>query len=174
MAVASFDFVYTSTDGGVSWTARDGVRDWYAVASSADGTRLAAVGLDDQIYTSSDSGLTWTARESSRTWFSVASSADGRRLVAVEFTGKIYTSVDAGVSWVARESDRLVDQRHLVGGRRLARRRSPRPSLHHDERGRRWVPPDRSAVAAYDSVELQSLGDGRFNVIGHEGSLTVE
>lgn len=28
--------------------------------------------------------------------------------------------------------------------------------------------------SAYDSVELQSLGDGRFNVIGHEGSLTVK
>lgn len=28
--------------------------------------------------------------------------------------------------------------------------------------------------AACDSIELQSLGEGRFNVIGHEGSLTVE
>ena len=86
-------------DYGSSWTARQGNRSWYCVASSADGTKLVACVRDGQIYTSSDSGVTWTPRESSRPWSSVASSADGAKLVACALGGYIYTSPDSGVSW---------------------------------------------------------------------------
>jgi hypothetical protein len=69
---------------GVTWTARESSRSWYAIASSADGTKLAAVVYGGQIYTSTDSGVTWTAQASgSRTWTSIASSEDGTKLAAV-------------------------------------------------------------------------------------------
>ncbi|MCA3147662.1 MAG: hypothetical protein ING18_01050 [Burkholderiales bacterium] len=45
--------IYTSSDAGVTWTARESARGWYSVASSADGQRLVAVAWDGQIYTSS-------------------------------------------------------------------------------------------------------------------------
>jgi len=91
---------------GASWTVRDSARDWFSVASSADGSKLVAVVLGGQIYTSTDSGRIWTARDSARDWFSVASSADGSKLVAVEYGGQIYTSTDSGLTWTARDSAR--------------------------------------------------------------------
>jgi|GEM_PF-590587 len=91
---------------GASWTARESNRNWYSVASSAEGSKLAAVVRGGQIYTSSDAGATWTARESNRNWYSIASSADGNKLVAVVSGGQIYTSTDSGATWVAGESNR--------------------------------------------------------------------
>ena len=44
--------MYTSTDSGVSRTPRESNRSWYAVASSADGSKLVAVVNYGQIYTS--------------------------------------------------------------------------------------------------------------------------
>ena len=44
--------IYTSTDSGATWTPRDSNRNWFSVASSADGTRLVAVVDGGQIYTS--------------------------------------------------------------------------------------------------------------------------
>ena len=98
--------LYTSTDAGVTWTARDQARNWQSVASSADGSKLVAAVEVGNIYTSTDSGATWTARDSVRRWQSVASSADGVNLVAVEYNGRIYSSVNSGVVWTARDSAR--------------------------------------------------------------------
>src|SRR5439155_7174268 len=52
--------IYTSTDSGVTWTARDSNRHWMSVASSADGNKLVAVESGGLIYTSTDSGATWS------------------------------------------------------------------------------------------------------------------
>jgi photosystem II stability/assembly factor-like uncharacterized protein len=91
VACAYYSQVYTSSDSGVTWTARESERLWSSVASSRDGTKLVACVANGQIYTSSDSGATWTARESNRGWVSVASSADGTKLVACVESGRIYT-----------------------------------------------------------------------------------
>jgi hypothetical protein len=85
---------------------RESVREWRAVASSADGTKLVAAVSGGRIYTSSDSGLTWTARATDREWRAVASSADGTKLVAAVYGGRIYTSGDGGLTWTARATDR--------------------------------------------------------------------
>ena len=66
---------------------------WASIASSSDGTKLAAVVSGGQIYSSTDSGVTWTAQESSRSWLSIASSSDGTKLAAVVDGGQIFTSV---------------------------------------------------------------------------------
>jgi len=44
--------LYISTDTGATWTARESNRGWYSVASSADGTKLAAAADGGQLYTS--------------------------------------------------------------------------------------------------------------------------
>jgi photosystem II stability/assembly factor-like uncharacterized protein len=77
VAISSGQPIYTSTDSGVTWTQRDIARLWLAVASSADGSKLVAVG-NSSIYTSTDSGVTWTPQASAgtRTWGGLASSAD--------------------------------------------------------------------------------------------------
>jgi len=85
--------IYTSTDSGTNWIARESSRNWSSVVSSADGSKLVAGVALGQIYTSTDGGTNWTLRESNRNWSSVASSADGSKLVAGVFDGQIYTSV---------------------------------------------------------------------------------
>ena len=118
------DPIYTSTDSGVTWTARNQSLSWPTVSwtwntgyahssltSSADGTKLAAVVNGGGIYTSNDSGVTWTLQPAagSRWWHSITSSADGTKLYAVSVRctsnigildpGGVYASYDSGVTW---------------------------------------------------------------------------
>jgi photosystem II stability/assembly factor-like uncharacterized protein len=104
--------LYTSTDGGATWTPRMAGtnRNWQAVASSADGTRLLAAEAGGYLYTSTNAGVNWTARltDTNRTWWAVASSANGTNLVAAVGgydLGQVYVSANAGVSWTARGPD---------------------------------------------------------------------
>ena len=85
-------------------------KEWYSVASSADGTKLAATAKNGNMWTSTDSGATWTENTTSpgatKEWYGVASSADGTKLVATAHNGNIYTSTDSGATWTSRESSR--------------------------------------------------------------------
>jgi hypothetical protein len=82
--------IYTSTNLGNTWISNSvpfSYNPWFGVASSADGTRLAAVGQDGggAVVTSTNSGTTWTANNVPIPlgWLSVASSADGTKLAAL-------------------------------------------------------------------------------------------
>jgi photosystem II stability/assembly factor-like uncharacterized protein len=65
VACADEDYVYTSADGGKTWTKREpaggGVtKSWRQVSISSDGSRLAACTDDNGlIFMSSDGGATW-------------------------------------------------------------------------------------------------------------------
>ena len=79
-----------------SWTRTSAPTNaWTAVAVSADGTRLVAVG-NRFIYTSTNYGLTWISNSAPTiSWLSVASSADGAKLAAV--ANSVYTN--SGTVW---------------------------------------------------------------------------
>ncbi len=94
----SGDYIYTSTDSGVSWTAREGSRILASIASSNIGTNLAEAVVNGQIFNSTDTRVTWTPSESTRVWRSITSSNDGTKLAAVVDLGQIYTSTDSGVT----------------------------------------------------------------------------
>lgn len=98
--------LFTSIDGGQSWTPRGSLSGWPTLASSADGTQLVAGVSGGPIFTSDDAGVTWTPRDSTRAWVSVASSADGTRLLAAAFAGQLYTSTNSGSTWTPRETSR--------------------------------------------------------------------
>ena len=74
---------------------------WYIIASSADGTKLAAGAYGGSIYTSSDSGATWTQQTAagSRYWTGIAVSSNGTKLAAGAYSGSLYTSTDSGATW---------------------------------------------------------------------------
>ena len=104
--------IYTSSDSGRTWIQTGAPsQNWTGVASSADGTRLAAsasvtcgVCPLGGIYISADSGVTWNRTSApSNLWSSIASSADGSRLAAVGVDTNrnafIYVSSDAGATW---------------------------------------------------------------------------
>ena len=98
--------LYTSTDSGANWTARDSNRNWQSVASSSDGTKLVAAVNGGQLYISADSGANWTARDSNRNWQSVASGRAGNYFLAADYGGQLYRSIDGGASWTAQDSNR--------------------------------------------------------------------
>ncbi len=92
---------------GQSWKTNGPLAYWTAVASSSDGSKLAATINSGQIYVSTDSGVTWTGRGIANFWSAIACSADGTKWVATVGnstgqTGYIYTSSDSGASWTAR------------------------------------------------------------------------
>ena len=105
--------VYTSTNLGVTWITNNvPFGTWYGVASSADGSKLAAYSCYGNLfYTSTNAGMTWTTNGPPSTniftWCALASSADGRKLVAAgtmsakypTHAGWIYTSTNSGAGW---------------------------------------------------------------------------
>lgn len=82
----------------MAWVSNDvPSQTWYSVASSSDGSKLVAVGIN-AVYTSANSGQAWTSNNVPVPLFlSVASSADGNRLFAAAAsgpnTGLLYTGV---------------------------------------------------------------------------------
>src|SRR5258706_4786195 len=83
-------------------------QNWLSIASSADGTRLAAVGSYGWLYASTNSGATWSplttvtnGAEPSRPWTSIACSVDGSKLVAAANFNPIFTSTNFGKTWTS-------------------------------------------------------------------------
>jgi hypothetical protein len=85
---------------------------WGAIASSSDGTKIAAVAFNDigythssYVYTSTNSGTSWSERTSAGLdmWKSIASSYDGTKLAAADINGGIHVSTDSGVNWMRRD-----------------------------------------------------------------------
>lgn len=88
---------------------------WDSVASSADGTKLIAVGNmspsgASAVFTSTNSGLTWDTNNAPfAIWSAVAASADGNDLVMVAATGPILTSTNAGATWIQSTNAPMLD-----------------------------------------------------------------
>jgi hypothetical protein len=81
-------------------------KNWQVIASSSDGSKVAAVVNSGYIYTSTDYGVTWSQKTNSgyRFWYSLASSSDGTKLAAGVTAGYIYTSTDGGGTWTQQTS----------------------------------------------------------------------
>jgi DNA-binding beta-propeller fold protein YncE len=130
-------YIFDSTNFGAAWrlTATNvtpglGHNQWIGVASSADGSKLAAVsesGLPGGVITSSDSGATWTTNAvPNLTWNAVALSADGAKLVVTvgypSYVGPIFTTqttpspmlnlsaADNAISWIVPSLDFTLQQ----------------------------------------------------------------
>jgi hypothetical protein len=107
-----FGGIYTSTNSGMTWNQTTApIESWTGVASSADGTILAATMLNTStipVYISTNSGDTWAPAAFTANMYcsGIACSADGRKLVVVGgaasdpwLTDLIYTSTNCGNSW---------------------------------------------------------------------------
>lgn len=97
--------VVASSNAGLSvfpgWLATSAAANqWSGIASSSNGTMLAATVDGGFIYTSSNSGGTWARSGAlSENWIAIASSTDGSALVALVEDGPIYVSTNAGGTW---------------------------------------------------------------------------
>ena len=110
-AVVLYGNIWTSSNSGANygdsaedegWTERvvgGGAKKWQGIASSADGTKLAAIVDGGNIWISSNSGATWTeitVGSGSNGWRGITSSAGGTKLAAVPLIGSIVNSVATG------------------------------------------------------------------------------
>ncbi len=107
-AVAVGTTIYTSDDGGATWTSRQTVSGVSGIAMSADGKKLAAVTwtVSNKVYVSTDYGVTWAASGSitSTSWNHISVSGDGTTMLASISNGQLYVSTDDGANWTPRGS----------------------------------------------------------------------
>jgi hypothetical protein len=89
---------------GQSWTQTQAPQiGWISVASSADGTHLAAafpltLGAGSGVGLSTNSGSTWSLRDLTGSWEAISCSADGTK-IALGGSTNLLISDDSGVSW---------------------------------------------------------------------------
>ena len=171
--------IYTSSNGGVDWIARDQDREWVSVAVSADGLKMVATVINGNIYTSTDAGATWkphlTIGETTatgRVWRAVASSSDGNKLVAVASSGHIYTSIDAGLNWTERSTPatQFTAAETATGrnwyrvtssadGSKLAAADNGGLIYVSNDSGKTWTAPQPAFFAAYHGIASTADGD---------------
>jgi hypothetical protein len=101
-AAAYLSGIYTSTNGGIDWTAGATGDNWAGLAGSADGSHLVAAGaLGSEVYTSANSGATWSAvfpYSGTSNWDAVTMSANASVMVAGD-NNNLFTSNDTGAVW---------------------------------------------------------------------------
>lgn len=190
-AVAIGGRVYTSNDFGATWTASPGDtanRDWYRVASSADGQTIAAAEhIGGRMYITHDRGASWTlAGTPAGDYTTVAMSADGRVIVA-SITGErtpgvpdgaVYLSTNGGASFTAmpmpgtddnwRAVAMSADGNMLIAGTGTF---TSTPGQLYTSRSNRTMTGALGSLTGGqgNSVQLQYLGDGQFKVLSSAG-----
>jgi hypothetical protein len=160
---------------------------WTAVACSADGTKLVAVGnggvgpgyiiAPGPIYLSTNSGADWmqATNAPALAWQSVASSADGNKLTAAADGDGIYRSVDGGLTWTATSATKAnwVSVASSADGNKLASlaRVFPPPDFYtSSDSGNSWLAKD----SPYDRwLAMASSADGNTLVACGPGTVLV-
>jgi hypothetical protein len=148
-----------------TWTKQDSPRDWIGIASSADGTKLAAL-VDGARSTPRPTAGHVDPRVSAKLARHCLP-ADGTKLAAVVGGGQIYNSTDSGVTWTPRDSARTwsaiassANSNKLVAAVGVASC-SPRPTAAQPVRGygpQNWV----FIASSSDGVKLAATGFTQF------------
>ena len=139
VAAASPGFIHVSSDGGLTWTARESERHWISVICSADGMKIVAAANQGPMVFSEDGGVTWTGGET-KNWLSLAGSSDSRKLVAAIGNGPVVVSSDGGRSWTptTAESGTSPRVRSSSDGRILFLESYQRPLRVSTDGGATW------------------------------------
>lgn len=151
-----------------TWTPRAYSRNWQAITSSSDGTKLAAVVYGGYIYTSTDGGVTWATSTGSvslgtKDWRSITSDSNtGTNLIAVVRAGQIYKSTDSGVTWSVISTSPVMYWQSVTSssnGLKLVAVVSNGQIYTSLDNGNTWKVTVRSSAAYWSSVASNSLGN---------------
>jgi len=188
--------VYNSNDGGATWVeSGDGVdRDWYRVATSADGQTIAAAEHGGgHLFISHNRGASWTMVTSTPKgdYTTVAMSADGQ-VIAVSITGQptpgvadggVYLSTNGGASFTAmpmpgtddnwRAVAMSADGNMLIAGTGTF---TSTPGQLYTSRSNRTMTGTLGSLTGGqgNSVQLQYLGGGQFKVLNSTGTFSIQ
>jgi hypothetical protein len=179
---ATFDFsvgtnggIYLSSNFGTNWSlaAASTNEAWLAVASSYDGSRLAAASSRG-ISISIDSGATWGLPAGPAGVAAIACSADGTRIVAAADAAGVFLSVDGGTTWSAAglPVTTWVGVASTASGGFLAGVLNV-GGIYLDKTATTSGPGGYISGGPMTAVELQYMGNGQFLPLNHEGTLLV-
>lgn len=100
------EYVYVSTDFGVTWVARGGLGyGWTGIAMSSDGKIMTGHGYNGGTYVSTNYGTSWSYKSSAGAYNAqFAMSANGKIQSLTQMGGNIYVSTDYGSNWTAKAS----------------------------------------------------------------------
>ena len=171
-----------------TWTAQNGgaptPAKWFRIASSADGTKLAACVLDGNIWLSSNSGVTWTEQNGGAPtavqWYSIASSSDGTKLAALVQGGNIWLSSNSGATWTAQDggAPTLTDWSGVASsadGTKLAACTSSGNIWLSSNSGATWTAQDGGAPTTGYWMGIVSSADGtKLAAIKHSGNQVTD
>jgi len=147
------------------------VTSWVSVASSADGSKLAAAASGDKVYVSRNSGTNWTGLGAARDWEAITVSADGTKIAAAEYNGLIYTytTADGGTNWTVTArgtANRLwTSIASSADGMKLAATEVNGKIYTSDDGGATWTA--RDSNRAWSSIAMSA--DGKVLVAGALG-----
>lgn len=102
---AAYTYIYASNDSGVTWAKLPNPEltnwQWLGIATSADGTKIAAAPRPGHIFTSNDSGATWYNQTNSSyaIYEGIAASSNGSIIYATSNNLAVQKSNDSGVTW---------------------------------------------------------------------------
>lgn len=105
-AIALNDYIYTSSDSGVTWVSRGIIKNWISVSMNDSGSKQVAVSSDGNIYNSNDYGVLWNNQISMKELKSIALNFSGSTQAIVKNGGQILISNNYGSSWVLKEKSR--------------------------------------------------------------------
>ena len=100
-AVSTGNYVYVSSNFGMTWTAKSRTAGLAlrGVSISSTGQYQSVGVLGGQIQVSSDFGMTWAPKAGSLSWGDIAVSSTGQYQTACVAPGLIYFSRDYGFNW---------------------------------------------------------------------------
>lgn len=185
--------MFHSDDGGQTWTEKLAGGFWMDVALSADG-RVVLAGEyapanAGRLMVSADGGATWTERASTGVWKGLAVSADGTKLIALRLHNSepdaTWLSTDSGQSWVSQPLGLDANPVQHYGHRVAASADGSRfyASITNGLAaaiGQGWAASTTAGSAGslggsrYTAADLQYVGNGRWLVVSHLGSLFVQ
>lgn len=151
--------MFVSTNGGIGWAKTNSMMGLSAVACSADGRKIAALG--DSIFYSTNCGSNWTQASSlNNYWTAIAVSADGAGVAASRRYDGMYVSTNSGGLWSQRSSPTYswVSLAMSADGRRLAAVDSGKGVYTSTDFAASWVS---NALPAAVWCSVASSADGK-------------
>ena len=108
-AVVGDGNIWTSSNYGVTWTARETRRNWTGISLSSSGQYQTAANMNGFLYISHDFGINWFPKDAARDRQGdrcISLSSTGQYQTATVVDGQLWISNDYGMTWVAKDSNR--------------------------------------------------------------------
>jgi hypothetical protein len=178
LAAAIGTTVYTSINGGASWTHNSLAGSCSALVAASTGLKLVAA-YNGGIATSTNFGGNWTISSAgSKTWNCLAGSSDCTRLVAGVSGGSFYASANFGATWTPLTSTNQfwsgaamsADGTKFAGSVQTVG--SVNGGIFYSATSTQTTSTTNSIVGSQGSaVELQYIGNGQFMPVSSSGLL---